>query len=214
MRRGSAVTMLKKHDGTWQRKVKPMYQWLILLLVAILFFTACSSDEQETAVVEEKELEAYIEEDDEEEISNPYDYLSTYTLVNEVLSVEVYLPSDEEIEEGLDDVEASLSGITVHLAIEEPDITIEDIVEREAEEITEQGREDVEYETNGNIGYIQYIINKNDEELYPCARVIKQDELTEDYYLYIIIDINNMLADDDSEAVLGEVGDAYGIVFG
>lgn len=193
----------------------------LLLFMPFVFMILSSCSPSVNNSVEQKPLEAYKEteadqEETQEEISdNPYQYLEPYLLQNEDISMTVYLPGKEE--EGKEQVEKGMSGITVSNAFVSAETDIDKSVTEEIKKIKDMGNtesileEKQEMTQDRQLAAIQYVINKEDAELYPCVRIVKIMKLTDKYALLTCIDVNNMLADDQSEQILKEVAQAYGI---
>lgn len=183
-----------------------MRKKFILIITICLLITGCSSGVQEKVVP--APLEAYeATEPMQESVPNPYQYLYPYTLENEEVRAQVYLPEELESERG-ESATASRSGITVSVSIQPSDSSLDSISEEK--DIKDSGGAVEESTEAGGAVLIKYTI-QDDGKVYPCLRILKAEPLSETYQLSVTIDINNELAVDDSSAILSETADAYGI---
>lgn len=196
------------------RRIRILY--LLLFLYAVL--TACSPEKPEET--QETPLEAFVDDNQEEQekmIENPYDYLYPCVLKNQDLSLTVYLPEASSNENPTDTAKASAGGITINARLTPAATDPQQMIDQELKELKEQKnvqgieRNGTEDGVNTDLTVIQYFINNGKNELYPCLRAIKQKRVSEDYTLDVVIDINNMLAEEQSADILAEVAEAYGI---
>lgn len=189
-------------------------QYMIsFILLSISFLTACSSDATEDFLpMEGQSLEPYVESGSDE----AYVYLEKVPLATDHAYMVVYAMEGYEG----DQTEVSCEGHGISLSVEILDSS-EQIDEGSLmEELTDtvlEGLTDTAPSVSEIIEGDSCLVREINWQVlegnvvYPCIAYMKADDLGEGNLLATVITVDNQSTDEESEAVLKEVLDAYGI---
>lgn len=186
----------------------------------------------DTKSQEFQELEPYVEEivgeEAEENAKNeasPYESLRAVLLEDENVSVKAYVPDGTDFSQ--DGLHASgvKDGVTVRLDVlqETKETSAVDLIEDayQSEKSEAEGLEGVQdihaYDLEEGDGYwmleIGYNVSDGGANLYPCKTIIKLDQLSDDFLLRSVIQIDNTKANENTKAVLEDAMEAFGIEY-
>lgn len=196
------------------------FRFIVTLLCVGTILTGCNK-EAATKETTLKNLESYSEANEvSEEDSSPYEYLTSATLGDENYAVSIYLPDTDNLK--VDDYTASAStdGITTtaYLFEETDEASSEDVLQKKFEE--EKGR-------IGNLKgmedlNVSDLIEGDDYQLIEmdytlngsCISILKMDDLKDGFYLLSYINVDASSLTENSEAILKEILEVYGVNLG
>lgn len=186
---------------------------VLLCILCAIVLSGCGNDEPE-------KLEEYQNSEEEiEESQNKYEHLTSIILKEEGASLRIWLPDSDSIHKEDNLASSKKSGIEVEAELLK---SSEDVMHMLCEEKAAEKQNwinalasvqgiSVSGDASSGIVMISYSINDGNGNIYPCAVIIKVENIEDDYFLRTTVTVDNTSANEDTEKVLSEVLDAFGI---
>ena len=166
------------------------------------------------------ELEKYHSGEEKiEQNAEKYEYLTSIILKESSASLRVWIPDSNTISKKENQVSSQNAGIEVETELlENSSESIQQLCEAKVSEKQNEinafaGVKDVAVtgDSSSGIAMINYNIRDGGSNIYPCAVIIKAENIEEGYYLRTSVTVDNTSANENTKKILAEVLDAFGI---
>lgn len=190
-----------------QKEVAYMGRKTAVLLSACFLLCGCTSPSRDD--LSSMELEPYRADSVEDE----YQYLSASAFETDHAFISVWTIGENT---GKKTYSGTAHGVSLKVGLIDSDEqkTAGMILEKELDTVVKDLEDPVIYDViQGNGYWLQEVDHSYTEGdlIYPCVVYIKVDDLTDGNYLSSVLSVDNRYTDQETNAVLKELFDAYGI---